>query len=70
MNNLSAEITMRDKKMPRFKAKVVDFFVDELETMVVLKALEEDSTNFPSEDGEFTTMVKNIKEVNRADPEP
>ncbi|PHR25988.1 MAG: hypothetical protein COA38_15920 [Fluviicola sp.] len=66
MNSLPVEIVMRDKKIGKFNAEVVDFFVEELETMVVLKVLESD-TNFPTETGEFTTKVKNIKEVNKVE---
>lgn len=63
MNNLPAEITMRDKKVAKFNAEVVDFFVEEMETMVRLKALDNASA-FPSESDEYITKVKNIKEVN------
>ncbi|MCJ8289915.1 MAG: hypothetical protein HRT58_09645 [Crocinitomicaceae bacterium] len=66
MNSLPVGVVMRDKKTGEFNAEVVDFFVEELETMVVLKVLESD-TNFPTETGEFTTKVKNIKEVNKVE---
>lgn len=61
---------MKDTKIQVFEAEVIDFFVEEesIETMVILRSIDANQV-FPSNEETFTTMVKNIKDVEQVTPQ-
>lgn len=69
-NNMTPLVTLKSKKHAPFIAEIKDFLFDEEDTKVVFKRCDQ-TVAFPNDDGvhqeEFTTYIKNIKEVRRSD---